>query len=88
MFIVGTLMGPMHHYYYIYLDKVLPRADLKTVFKKIICDQLIASPATILCFFYGMGILESKTFSKSTAEIYEKFRYVYAVSTYINAKFI
>ncbi|CAH0407814.1 unnamed protein product [Chilo suppressalis] len=77
MFIVGTLMGPMHHYYYIYLDKVLPKVDVKTAIKKIMCDQLFASPATILCFFYGMGILESKSFKQSTLEIVDKFKYVY-----------
>ncbi|KAL0892076.1 hypothetical protein ABMA27_015290 [Loxostege sticticalis] len=77
MFIVGTLMGPMHHYYYVYLDKIIPKVNLKTVFQKILCDQLFASPATILCFFYGMGILESKSFSDSAAEISQKFKYVY-----------
>ncbi|XP_050343151.1 mpv17-like protein 2 [Nymphalis io] len=77
MLLVGTLMGPMHHYYYIYLDKFLPKANLKTVAQKIMTDQLIASPLTILCFFYGMGYLEKKTFEQSTLEIKEKFRYVY-----------
>lgn len=82
MFIVGTLMGPMHHAYYIYLDKLLPRADLKTVFKKIFYDQIIASPATIICFFYGMGFLESKSIKECNNEITKKFKYVYTVSTY------
>ncbi|KPJ09731.1 Mpv17-like protein 2 [Papilio machaon] len=77
MFIVGTIMGPMHHYYYIYLDKVLPYADVKTVVKKIACDQLFASPATLLCFFYGMGTLENKTLEQSTLEVKQKFVYVY-----------
>ncbi|VVC97250.1 unnamed protein product [Leptidea sinapis] len=77
MFIVGCLMGPLHHYYYIYLDKVLPHTDIKTVVKKILNDQLLASPATILSFFYALGVLEGKTFKDSTQEIKEKFKYVY-----------
>lgn len=80
MLIVGTVMGPLHHYYYIYLDKLLPLANLKTVAYKIISDQLIASPATILCFFYGMGLLEDKSVSECTGEIKEKFVYTYLVS--------
>lgn len=80
-------MGPMHHYYYVYLDKIIPKVNLKTVFQKILCDQLFASPATILCFFYGMGILESKSFSDSTAEISQKFKYVYTVSNLLTLNY-
>lgn len=80
-------MGPMHHYYYVYLDKIIPKVNLKTVFQKILCDQLFASPATILCFFYGMGILESKSFSDSTAEISQKFKYVYTVSNLLTPNY-
>lgn len=82
MFLVGTAMGPLHHYYYIYLDKVMPNADFKTVAKKIACDQMFASPATIICFFYGMGILENKALKQSTSEIGQKFKYVYLVSKF------
>ncbi|XP_022120306.2 mpv17-like protein 2 [Pieris rapae] len=77
MFIIGTLMGPLHHFYYIYLDKLLPHTDLKTVGKKILNDQLLASPATILCFFYGLGFLEGKSMKQSTDEIKDKFALVY-----------
>ncbi|XP_037302546.1 mpv17-like protein 2 [Manduca sexta] len=77
VFIVGTLMGPMHHYYYIYLDKILPKANFKTVFTKILCDQAVVSPLTILCYFYGMGILENKSLEESKDELVKKFKYVY-----------
>lgn len=73
-------MGPLHHFYYIYLDKILPNTDLKTVGKKILNDQLLASPATILCFFYGLGFLEGKKIKESTEEIRDKFGFVYLVS--------
>lgn len=79
MFIVGTVMGPLHHYYYIYLDKLLPQVNVKTVMKKIMGDQFFASPATIVCFFYGMGALEKKSFEQCTKELKEKFKYVYLV---------
>ncbi|XP_032511521.1 mpv17-like protein 2 isoform X1 [Danaus plexippus] len=77
MFVVGTAMGPVHHYYYHYLDKLLPEISLKTVGKKILSDQLLASPSTILCFYYGMGFLERKTFKESTEEIKQKIKLTY-----------
>lgn len=79
MFIIGTILGPLHHYYYIYLDKLLPKTNLKTVLQKIVCDQMIASPGTIVCFFYGMGLLENKSMNKCTEELKTKFKYVYLV---------
>lgn len=79
MFIIGTLMGPMHHYYYIHLDKVLPNTNARTILTKVLCDQLIASPATILFFFYGMGTLEHKTIAECNTEIVQKFKYVVMV---------
>lgn len=85
MFAVGTLMGPLHHYYYLYLDKMLPKVDIKTVVKKIVCDQMFASPATIVCFFYGMGIFEGKSISESTSELTKKFKFVYMVSNLYGA---
>ncbi|XP_063361595.1 mpv17-like protein 2 [Cydia amplana] len=77
MLTVGILMGPLHHYYYVYLDKVLPGAEIKTVFKKIAYDQLFASPATILFFFIGMGMLENKSTQETKDEIAYKFKYTY-----------
>lgn len=81
MFVVGALMGPLHHYYYIYLDKLMPKSDLKTVGKKVMCDQLFCSPLTLLFFFYGMGKLENKSIEECTEEVTKKFKYVYLVST-------
>ncbi|KAJ8731959.1 hypothetical protein PYW08_014689 [Mythimna loreyi] len=77
MFSVGVAMGPLHHVYYVQLDRILPKADLKTVAKKILCDQAFASPLTILCFFYAMGGLEQKSFIEITSEVQKKFLYAY-----------
>lgn len=80
MLIVGGMLGPMHHYYYIKLDKLIPKVNLKTVFIKIAADQLVCAPLTILFFFYGMGVLENKTIDEISHEIQHKFKYVYLVS--------
>lgn len=80
MLLVGGMLGPMHHYYYIQLDKLLPKVNLKTVFLKIAADQCVCAPLTILFFFYGMGVLENKTLQEISDEIKLKFKYVYLVS--------
>ncbi|XP_041976722.1 mpv17-like protein 2 [Aricia agestis] len=77
MLIVGGVLGPLHHYYYVYLDKIWPRADLRSVGIKILWDQLACSPLTILCFFYGMGYLEKHSTTEINDEVKEKFMYVY-----------
>lgn len=72
MFAVGILEGPLHHYYYVYLDKIFPGMDLRTVSIKVLLDQIIASPLFIGTFFYGMGAFEGKTFFECTEEIRSK----------------
>jgi len=44
MFLVGLSQGPPHHFWYIYLDKWLPKKTLRTVVLKILADQFIAAP--------------------------------------------
>lgn len=80
MFVVGNALGPLHHYWYIYLDKMLPHVTIKTVVQKILYDQFLISPITLVCFFYGMGILEQKSLGQSTDEIKTKFSFVYMVN--------
>ena len=44
MFSIGILLGPFNHGWYTLLDKVLPGQTGKIVVKKILADQIIASP--------------------------------------------
>ncbi|XP_065342999.1 mpv17-like protein 2 isoform X1 [Cloeon dipterum] len=75
MFLVGLACGPPHHYWYVWLDKVLKPHQ---VWKKILADQLIAAPFFAAFFFYGMGSLENKTPAEVTTEFRSKFPTVYA----------
>lgn len=38
--VVGISQGPLHHYTYLWMERVLPGNAMKTVFKKILCDQV------------------------------------------------
>ncbi|XP_060528562.1 mpv17-like protein 2 [Cylas formicarius] len=79
MFIVGLLLGPIHHYYYLYIAKIMPKRDFTTVVKKIGLDQFMMSPICIATFFYGMGLLEMKTPRNINEEIARKFVDVYVM---------
>jgi hypothetical protein len=80
MFIVGLAVGPAHHYYYNFINVVWPRRNMPSIGKKILADQLIASPICIVLFFYTLGLLEGKKFSDATEELKHKFVSVYTVS--------
>lgn len=83
MFLVGCLGGPFHHVFYKWMDKILPRSDVTTSFKKIILDQAIFSPFCIVTFFYSAGWLENQNLAECNMELREKFLTVYFVSKFI-----
>lgn len=76
---VGILMGPVVHLWYSRLDKVLPGNERRTVVKKVLADQLVASPAFLVLFFFGLGSLEGKVMKDSLQEFKQKFPVMYLV---------
>lgn len=77
MFIVGAAQGPLHHYFYGWLDRAYLGATIKTTTIKILYDQLIMSPVCIAAFFYTAGWLDGKDTSGCTDEFQSKFKIVY-----------
>lgn len=95
MFIVGALQGPLHHFVYNWMDKVMPVANFKNVMKKILIDELLMSPACIFIFFYSACFLERKTFKETNDELKEKFLFIYFIdwllwpgAQYINFRYL
>jgi len=83
MLIVGTVQGPPNHWWYCWLDRVLPGKSMSTVCKKIVADQLIASPLGSGSFFLGVGLLEGRTVPQCWDEYKSKFAMVYLVNASI-----
>lgn len=78
MLAIGLVMGPTHHYWYLWLDRYLKPTQ---VWSKILADQILAAPFFAFGFFYGMGLLEGRKVEECTAEFKSKFLAVYAVSS-------
>lgn len=73
MVVVGCSLGPVLHYWYSWLDRIYVGRALKTVGKKVIVDQIVASPTMGMWYFIGMGLAEGRSFSDGWNEFREKF---------------
>lgn len=70
---MGTIRGPLLHYFYGWLDRTIKVVSFPNVTKKIILDQAIMSPITILAFFYPAGWLEGQSTKSINNEVKDKF---------------
>ncbi|XP_042369477.1 mpv17-like protein 2 [Plectropomus leopardus] len=73
MFTFGCSMGPVQHYWYIWLDRLFVGNGLKTAGKKVLVDALVGAPITGLCFFMGISLMEGHTLSEGWKEFKDKF---------------
>ncbi|KAJ8976584.1 hypothetical protein NQ317_010749 [Molorchus minor] len=61
MFLVGLGLGPLHHYFYVWLAKVMPDRTISTIMKKLLIDQFIMSPLCIAAFFLQYRGIRNET---------------------------
>ncbi|EDV96732.1 mpv17-like protein 2 [Drosophila grimshawi] len=95
MFVAGALQGPLHHFVYSWMDRVMPHRTFRNIVKKILIDQLFMSPACILIFFYTVCYLERQTLQATHQELIAKFPYIYLLdwltwpaAQYINFRYL
>lgn len=77
MAISGMTVGVLCHYWYKFLDARMPGRTIKTVFKKVVIDQLICSPFCIASLFLTLGYLEKSNFNDIKKEIKHKAMKLY-----------
>ncbi|XP_067824651.1 mpv17-like protein 2 [Heptranchias perlo] len=73
MFATGCLLGPIVHYWYRGLDGRFPGRTTPIVVKKVLLDQIIASPIFGIFYFFGMGTLEGHSLMDCGLEFKNKF---------------
>lgn len=78
MFVVGAAQGPLHHYFYGWLDAKYIGSSLKVTTIKILYDQFVMAPMCIAMFFYSAGWMYKQSMNDCTNEFKSKFATVYA----------
>ena len=50
---LGLCVGPLSHFWYLQLDRIVVGEGMKMVMKKILWDQSIFAPTSIIVFYLG-----------------------------------
>eukprot|EP01127_Copromyxa_protea_P020634 TRINITY_DN6920_c0_g1_i2.p1 TRINITY_DN6920_c0_g1~~TRINITY_DN6920_c0_g1_i2.p1 ORF type:complete len:189 (-),score=25.54 TRINITY_DN6920_c0_g1_i2:85-651(-) len=62
--------GPIYHYWYKFMERMIPGQTMKPVLTKLLVDQSVMAPTIITTFFFGMGLMQAKPLE----DIYHKWR--------------
>jgi len=66
-------LGPVMHNWFNFLERILPGATAGPVFKKMLVDQAVMSPAFTAIFFTALGAMEGRSFGEIKQTLTEKF---------------
>lgn len=70
--IQGMAFGSAFHFWYIFLDRMLPGYTARVVLKKVFVDQLTMTPVSIVAFLALLGVLEGQHGKEIGLEIRNK----------------
>lgn len=72
MSVSGMTIGMVCHHWYKILDRNFPQRTLKVALKKVIIDQVIASPICIATFFLTLAVLEQSSWTHFREDVKDK----------------
>nr|XP_032624225.1 peroxisomal membrane protein 2 isoform X2 [Chelonoidis abingdonii] len=61
--------GPLSHYFYLYLEQLIPSNVPFAMVKRLLLDRLVVAPPFLLLFFFIMNLLEGKDLSAFAEKI-------------------
>ena len=68
----GAVIGPMCHFWYRYLEEILPGRTIMPVVKKLFLDQVVFTPVYISVFLVMLGCFERATFGEMMHDLQHK----------------
>lgn len=57
-FVRFLFTGPLSHYFYLYLEQLIPSNVPFAMVKRLLLDRLVVAPPFLLLFFFVMNLLE------------------------------
>lgn len=73
----GAAVGVLCHHWYKVLDRLIVGRTLSCITKKLLLDQFIFSPISLLTFFAGVAVFEEKPIDNFKREVKHKFSTLY-----------
>jgi protein Mpv17 len=70
--LAGLVLGPVCHFWYLYLDRFLPGRSLSVILKKVLADQVVVSPVCVISFLVVLGYSEGVTKAQLKRDLLDK----------------
>jgi len=77
MLLMGLFHGAPRHYFYVYLERVIPGKTVGSAAKKVFFDQTVLSVFIDTTFLYGISLMEGRTPTEAWHDLQSKFMHVY-----------
>ena len=71
--IMGLTLGPLEHFWYMLLDRLMPGTTHKIVAMKVIVDEIVYTPPLYFIFYPGMALMEGRSRREAMQELRAKF---------------
>ena len=77
MLLMGLFHGAPRHFFYVYLERLIPGKTIGSAAKKVFFDQTVLSVFIDSTFLYGISLMEGRTPTEAWHDLQSKFMHVY-----------